>query len=67
MAHTPDPKTLDHWLDTAVEAAAAAAAVHSAGRGRVDIHGADNKGFSDFVSQVDVESQEAAKFGCPWR
>ena len=51
---------LDRWLRTARDAADAAAAVHRRGAGRFDIVGADLKGFSDFVSRVDIESQEAA-------
>ena len=60
MPQTPDATTLDHWLRTAMDAAAAAAAVHRAGAGRVTILGAESKGFSDFVSQVDRDSQDAA-------
>lgn len=56
----PPPAELDRWLVTARDAADAAARVHRRWSGRLDILGADNKGFSDFVSRVDVESQEAA-------
>jgi myo-inositol-1(or 4)-monophosphatase len=51
---------LDRWLVTARDAAAAAAAVHRAGSGRIDIVRADSKGFSDFVSRVDLDAQDAA-------
>jgi myo-inositol-1(or 4)-monophosphatase len=47
-------------LVTARDAADAAARVHRSWSGRLDILGADSKGFSDFVSRVDLESQEAA-------
>lgn len=64
MAHTsdpaPDPSTLDRWLETARDSAAAAAEVHRYWAGRIGIVHADSKGFSDFVSRVDTESQEAA-------
>lgn len=60
MHRTPDEKTLDHWLHTARDAAAAAAAEHRRWSGRIDILAADSKGFSDFVSRVDTESQRAA-------
>jgi myo-inositol-1(or 4)-monophosphatase len=56
----PTPSELDRWLATAREAADAAARVHRRWSGRIDIRGADTKGFSDFVSRVDLESQEAA-------
>lgn len=51
---------LDAWLATSRRAADAAAAVHAAWAKRIDIRGADEKSFSDFVSRVDVEAQEAA-------
>lgn len=60
MPSTPDARTLESWLRTAVEAAGAAADVHRRWSGRIDILAAGNKGFSDFVSRVDTESQEAA-------
>ncbi|HSG50252.1 MAG TPA: inositol monophosphatase family protein [Longimicrobiales bacterium] len=60
MTLSQDPRTLDQWLRTAVDAAAAAAAVHRLWAGRIDIRAADSKGFSDFVSRVDTESQHAA-------
>lgn len=56
----PSSAELDQWLVTARDAADAAARVHRSWSGRLDILGAEFKGFSDFVSQVDVESQEAA-------
>ena len=60
MPTTPSEGTLISWLRTAVSAAAAAAAEHRRWSGRIDILAADTKGFSDFVSQVDTESQRAA-------
>jgi myo-inositol-1(or 4)-monophosphatase len=51
---------LGHWLATARDAASAAAEVHRAGAGRIGILRADSKGFSDFVSRVDLDAQEAA-------
>lgn len=60
MPDLQDPRTLDHWLQTARDAAAAAATVHRRWAGRIDILAADTKGFADFVSRVDTESQEAA-------
>jgi myo-inositol-1(or 4)-monophosphatase len=60
MPPTTDSRTLDAWLETAHAAAAAAAAAHRQWSGRIDILAADIKGFSDFVSRVDTESQEAA-------
>ncbi|MEJ2541172.1 MAG: inositol monophosphatase family protein, partial [Gemmatimonadota bacterium] len=56
----PASNELDRWLETARDAADAAARVHRRWAGRIDIVGADTKGFSDFVSQVDMESQAAA-------
>lgn len=60
MPPSPDRALLDRWLRTAVDAAAAAASVHRRWSGRIDILAADTKGFSDFVSRVDTESQQAA-------
>ncbi|UCC24675.1 MAG: inositol monophosphatase [Gemmatimonadales bacterium] len=60
MSPSLDPHTLDLWLQTARDAAAAAAQVHRRWSGRIDIRSADHKGFSDFVSRVDTESQDAA-------
>lgn len=56
----PPPAELARWLTTARDAADAAARVHRRWSGRLDIRGADTKGFSDFVSRVDLESQDAA-------
>jgi myo-inositol-1(or 4)-monophosphatase len=47
-------------LSTARDAADAAARVHLENLGRVRIEEADQKGHSDFVSRVDLESQAAA-------
>lgn len=60
MPPLPDRRTLETWTRTAVDAAAAAAEVHRRWAGRIDILAADTKGFSDFVSRVDTESQRAA-------
>lgn len=60
MSRTHSPALLDAWLGTARRAANAAAAVHAAWAKRIDIRRADEKSFSDFVSRVDVEAQEAA-------
>ena len=49
-----------HLLDTALEAAEAAAAVHIEFAGRVLVEDADQKGASDFVSHVDLQAQRAA-------
>lgn len=56
----PSAPLLQDWLRTARDAADAAAAVHRRWSGRVDVVGAEVKGFSDFVSRVDLEAQEAA-------
>ncbi|MHB1192775.1 MAG: inositol monophosphatase family protein [Longimicrobiales bacterium] len=45
---------------TALAAADAAAAVHRRDRGRIVLEGATEKGRSDYVSQTDLDSQEAA-------
>jgi myo-inositol-1(or 4)-monophosphatase len=56
--------TLDGWLDTARDAAGAAAAVHRRWAGRIGPGGARRKGgpgdLADFVSHVDEEAQEVA-------
>ena len=51
---------MDPLLSTALEAAEAAAQVHLRYFGVVGLEGAQEKGHSDFVSQVDLEAQEAA-------
>jgi len=51
---------MDVLLNTALEAAEAAAEIHLRHFGRVGLDEAVEKGHSDFVSQVDLESQEAA-------
>jgi myo-inositol-1(or 4)-monophosphatase len=51
---------LEELLETAREAAGAAAAVHRARAGTVDTGDADEKGRADFVSEVDLEAQRAA-------
>ncbi len=56
----PSPVLLDRWLHTARRAADAAAAVHSRWAKQVDVRQARAKSFSDFVSRVDLEAQEAA-------
>ena len=60
MSHDLSDALLDAWLDTARRSARAASAVHARWAKRIDIRAADHKGFSDFVSRVDMESQEAA-------
>jgi len=51
---------VEDYLDTALAAADAAAAVHRARLGSVDVDGADEKGRMDFVTQVDLDAQAAA-------
>ena len=51
---------MDSLLSTALEAAEAAAHVHSVHFGKVGLDGAEEKGHSDFVSQVDLQAQRAA-------
>lgn len=51
---------MDPLLRTALRAADAAADVHRRHSGRVDVAGAAEKGYADFVSRVDLEAQEAA-------
>lgn len=64
MPSSSDPN-LDRWLQTARDAAGAAAAVHRRWAGRVGVTGARRKdggaaGLADFVTHVDEEAQEAA-------
>jgi myo-inositol-1(or 4)-monophosphatase len=47
-------------LETALAAAEAAASVHAASLGSVEVSGAEEKGRMDFVSRVDLEAQRAA-------
>jgi len=47
-------------IQTALAAADSAARIHSEHAGRVGVEGAREKGYSDFVSLVDLESQRAA-------
>ena len=56
----PSPLPLTDWLDTARQAAEAAALVHVIRAGSVHADGAREKGTADFVSQVDEEAQAAA-------
>jgi myo-inositol-1(or 4)-monophosphatase len=51
---------MDPLLDTALKAADAAAQLHREFFGKVGVEEADEKGKSDFVSRVDLESQAAA-------
>jgi len=51
---------MDPLLTTALAAAEAAAAVHLRHFGSVGVDSAAEKGHSDFVSQVDLDAQEAA-------
>ena len=51
---------MDRLLATALEAADAASRVHLRYFGEVGLQGAKEKAHSDFVSRVDLESQEAA-------
>lgn len=51
---------MDELLRTALSAADAAARAHRRRSGRVGVAGATEKGYSDFVSQVDLEAQRAA-------
>jgi myo-inositol-1(or 4)-monophosphatase len=51
---------VDPLVRTALDAADAAGRVHLRWAGRVDMGGAEVKGFGDFVSDADRESQEAA-------
>ncbi len=51
---------MDPLLSTALEAADAAARVHTRHFGEVGLDGAEEKAPSDFVSRVDLEAQEAA-------
>lgn len=51
---------MDRLLQTALRAASAASAVHRRHSGRVGVEGAAEKGYSDFVSGVDLEAQQAA-------
>jgi myo-inositol-1(or 4)-monophosphatase len=51
---------MDPLLSTALEAAEAAARVHISHFGEVGLDGAREKAHSDFVSEVDLEAQEAA-------
>ncbi len=62
---TPSPDLagdaeLESWLDTAREAAEAAAAVHAEWAGRVGVPDASWKRFADLVSEADLVAQEAA-------
>jgi myo-inositol-1(or 4)-monophosphatase len=45
-------------LEVALSAATAAAAVHAAGSGRIDPSGWEEKGRSDFVTEVDLEAEK---------
>jgi len=47
-------------IQTALDAAESAARIHREYAGRVGVEGAQEKGYSDFVSLVDLESQRAA-------
>jgi myo-inositol-1(or 4)-monophosphatase len=47
-------------IQTALDAAEAATAIHLQYTSRVDVEGAQEKGYSDFVSFVDLEAQRAA-------
>lgn len=47
-------------IQTALDAAESAARIHREYAGRVGMEGAQEKGYSDFVSLVDLESQRAA-------
>ncbi len=50
---------MDDLLRTALDAADAAARIHRRHSGRVGVDGAAEKGYSDFVSGVDLEAQRA--------
>ena len=47
-------------IQTALDAADSAARIHRQHAGRLDVEGAQEKGYSDFVSFVDLEAQRAA-------
>lgn len=51
---------MNDLLRTALLAADAAAAVHRRDRGRIVLEGASEKGRADYVSQTDLDAQEAA-------
>ncbi len=51
---------MDDLTKTALRAAEAATAVHHRHAGRVDVGAAAEKGYSDFVSRVDLDAQVAA-------
>ncbi len=51
---------MDEYLQTALDAADAAATIHRERLGSVNVDGADEKGRMDFVTQVDLDAQRVA-------
>lgn len=56
----PPTEAVGRWVEVARAAARAAAAVHRAHAGTIDAGRGREKGYRDFVSEVDLEAQAAA-------